>query len=65
MTSLEDRLIATLKSNEENANTEGFYLDCNTDHDFGVVLDEFAADRTNEYVFRYADGKEEKFIFED
>lgn len=65
MTSLEERMIATLKRNEENAKNEEFYLGQNTDHDFSAVLDEFAPDITSGYMFRYADGREERFIFED
>lgn len=61
---LEERMLSTLERNENYVNNEDFYSDRNSDHDFGVVLDEFATDGVNEYIFRYSDGKEESFLFD-
>lgn len=60
--SLKEKMVSTLKKNEN----EKTYLDSNGDFDFGIVLNEFTTtDKTSKNVFRYPDGKEEVFSFDN
>lgn len=63
--SLAESLVSALEKNEEYISSGKSYLDCNGDHDFGVVLEELSDPQTHSYIFRYSDGKEEEVSFED
>lgn len=62
---LEKMMLAALERNEEDINCGKPYTNCNSDHDFGAVLNTFSSNDPMKYSFRYSDGKEEVFSFEN
>lgn len=57
-------MLAT-KSMLEALNREEDYVNHNDDHDFGMVLKACGDGITHQHKFRYLDGKEEVFSFDD
>lgn len=62
---LQKDILAALEKNENEINSGKTYLDRNSDHDFGLVLNELNTDEVHEHIFRYSDGKEEVFSFDN
>lgn len=60
---LQNDLLTALETNENMLKCNEVYSDRNSDHDFGVVLDEFSPNEAPHHFLRYSDGSEEEFIF--
>jgi len=63
--SLVKDMLTTLEKNENDIVCGKSYSNCNSDHDFGTVLSTFGSDHLQVNVFRYNDGKEEVFSFDN
>lgn len=63
--SLEKDMLMALERNENDIRNDKSYSNRNSDHDFGTVLSTFSSEQHQEYVFRYPDGKEEVFSFDN
>lgn len=62
---LQNDLLTALEKNEQLINSGMLYSDSNSDQDFGVVLNEFSSNEVHHHFFRYSDGSEEEFTFDN